>query len=137
VSILEQILIAIAVAMISALITYYFVTKNILQKAYQEASKAAGEAIEHHIAVLHQDSMYKYVESELKKYDEGRAAEIKATIASLSASVGTMSQKLQHMEIKEVKSAMVLKSVAIMVGNISKKLNLGDMDINALLDDGE
>ena len=108
----------------SAMLAYFISTRNFEIKMNTIAKTESEEILKNHIKINHQDSMYIYVETEISKHNKSCGIDVRNDIDKID-------NKLHHMELKEVKNGMLLKSVAKMVSSISKKMNLGEIDIPA------
>jgi hypothetical protein len=115
---------------LSVLLTFYFTTRNSEQKMNKIAEEVVKEAVATHNEIKHQNDMYSYFKEKLGEHYNGCGA-------AYASSLKTVENKLQHMELKEVKNSMILLSISKTISTIAKKMKITDVEIPTDIDKDE
>lgn len=86
--------------------------------------KIAEIVVNRHNKELHKDSMYEFVEGEIIKHHKTCGDEVDETLKTFGSNVDKLEGKLQHMELKQVKTNMKLNIITSMVSEIAKKMEI-------------
>jgi septal ring factor EnvC (AmiA/AmiB activator) len=91
-----EILAAVLIALVTALIAYYLATRD----QRQLMDKVAKENVELHEKVKHQDSMYTYVENEVIKHENKCGEDIKKDVREMKSKLEVVGTTLVEHNVK-------------------------------------
>lgn len=107
-------------SLFSGLLAYYFATKNNVVKLRE----ISDDVVRNHIKINHQIKLEEFVEGELDKHQKSCGDELRKSFDKLETKIGTIDTKMQHMEIRQVESRMVMSSMSKILNKIANKMQI-------------
>jgi hypothetical protein len=117
---LITLVVGVVVAILTALFTHFIQNKGISDKMF----KVAETVTERHSKQMHQLDINKFVEDEIDEHEEKCGKNITSMFNDLKKDVKSLETKMQHMELKQVKSNLKMNLVTNMLGEIAKKMEI-------------